>query len=460
VATFRAEDQWWSDDIDFTFNGMRFARKGLWDGNTDAGSWSLDGNTLSLMWDRWATTALTTSDHGRTFTASSGLTLSIDDPPDWWLELFNVCKYRVVFSSNYGLGGVVEFMGPPGDSFHIESCARLDEFCSSNGWGEGFNMIANQEGTLVADGNCCSETNTIESVSSSCTGDVAAMAAQQTGILATGQAGTLSILVAVMGTSGLLLAAAKCLRKKGNKLELCRGCDAKACYGNQQPSFDSTPLADIAVKDARNSDEENSDVSILVEELDEDQSELDMDLLDQWEVDDVVNADEFGFDERRMEVMDTPLDSHQSDTSFGWGRNFQEDEELDFQVENSFQSDNSFGWGGSIPSDNDADNRLFSKQTAGSSASVGSPRDSTLLHGIDNFVDAKSEWGNSSESDFGSEDLEIMIDHQDLVIDVPPATCPNFRINDIEGIGGDSSPHSGGATRASGGIPLNDAVEI
>jgi LPXTG-motif cell wall-anchored protein len=88
MVTFDAVDPNWADHMDFTRSDSRFARRGTWDNNNDGGSWSVDGTTLSLAWDQWGVTSLTTTDGGHTFEATSGLTLTIGDAPAWWLQLF------------------------------------------------------------------------------------------------------------------------------------------------------------------------------------------------------------------------------------------------------------------------------------------------------------------------------------------------------------------------------------
>jgi hypothetical protein len=237
LASFQATDQLWSDYMSFSFPDRRFARQGIWDGNTDAGSWSLSGDTLTLTWDAWGTTILTTSDKGLTF-ASSGSSLRLEGstPPDWWRQLFDMCTFILTLSRTEGSDFTVEVPGKSGDSFQIGSC-RPDEFCSSNGWGVGFNVIVDQDGVEVAKGSCCSEVNDILTITSTCSEAAAIVAHGTYGVDSSSAAGNslTAGLIGVVGASVLLVCSVVVTRR-------CY----KRCQAGKETAVDSDIDAAVA----------------------------------------------------------------------------------------------------------------------------------------------------------------------------------------------------------------------
>jgi hypothetical protein len=236
VAIFKATDKWWSDDMTFTYRDQRFARQGIWDGNTDAGDWTVDGERgeLTLKWDLWSATILTTSDNGYTFSSSKDLVLRIPDPPAWWLQLFSQCTFTLTVSRSYGADFTVEVQGELGDTFSISSCARPSTQCSSNGWGSGFNTIVNQDGQSVGNGNCCAEENEVVSVESSCSQKAAAIMMKSTTSPDKASMSATYAVVAALATSLLLVTCAirEHRRRRRGKDAMCgkRPCLGASCF--------------------------------------------------------------------------------------------------------------------------------------------------------------------------------------------------------------------------------------
>ena len=81
----------WTDTVSFRQNNLTF-QKGV-DG--DLGSWSVDGNSLILIWDHdaWGQEILSTADGGYSFEDGSGVfSLQREDVPEWWLAQFTAKK--------------------------------------------------------------------------------------------------------------------------------------------------------------------------------------------------------------------------------------------------------------------------------------------------------------------------------------------------------------------------------
>jgi hypothetical protein len=280
LAIFQANDTSWSDEIEFSFADHRFARRGLWDGNTDAGSWSLSVDTLTLNWDRWGSTILTTSDAGDSFSStSSALRLASEGPPDWWSQQFGVCTFFLTISREYGDDIQREVTGRYGDTFQIGSCTT-DEYCSSNGWGQGFHTVVDQSGTEVGRGTCCGEDNTIVSTTSSCSQRAFTVMARSAPTPDAGLAGTTLGMLALVGGSFLLVSSV--LWKRHLCKAQCRADDGSKADEGRDDGRDSARGPDGFLKEIRPGDEEAMEDSPSDAEMEVDQDTFTMDLQQEY----------------------------------------------------------------------------------------------------------------------------------------------------------------------------------
>ncbi|KAK3268737.1 hypothetical protein CYMTET_22773 [Cymbomonas tetramitiformis] len=82
-----------------------------------------------------------------------------------------LCTYALTVGRTYGPDWKLSVNGASGDSFVFDGCddnSTTGAWCVSSGYGPGVNTLKNQDGAVVAEGNCCGDVNTVLHVNSSC----------------------------------------------------------------------------------------------------------------------------------------------------------------------------------------------------------------------------------------------------------------------------------------------------
>jgi hypothetical protein len=208
----------WTDTVTFYTSTYRFERSS----KPSGGYWKAEGNVLMLKWDTGVTEYVRSFDLAYTFANAAGTSLSSSNPPHWWTMQFQMCTYTITVGRQWGPSFEKTASASPGSTFQVDGVEE-NEYCSSNGYGDGANVIRNQAGVRVAAGTCSSEQNWVVSATLVSCGQADPLEAAES---AASAAGAQTMVMVALSTSVLFLGCALTywrVRKRANGGK-CQSC--------------------------------------------------------------------------------------------------------------------------------------------------------------------------------------------------------------------------------------------